>query len=108
MDKVKKFKVINLILIILLIIRSIAQIINAFASQTSIELSMFLIIAVLYLMAFIGILIKQKWGSILVIVLAIIDILFAFMVGGFFGLGAGITDLILIFLGYKKYKQISS
>ncbi len=105
----KKFGVITIILIILLIIRLIGQFASAFLlSADMVYLVIFSILGFAYLAALSGIFIKQKWGSILVMIVAVIDILFAFIMGGATGLGAGVVDLILIFLGYKEYKQLSS
>jgi ABC-type multidrug transport system permease subunit len=105
----KKFGAATIILIILLIIRFIGQFANAFLlSADMVYLVISSILGVVYLAALIGVLIKQKWGSILVMIIAVIDILFALPIGGAKGFGAGVMDLILIFLGYKEYKQISS
>lgn len=105
----KKFGAITIILIILLIIRLIVQVVGAIVTRANIVyLSLFSVIAVLYLLILVGVSMKQKWGSILVMIIAIIDILFALALGGATGLGAGVMDLILIVLGYKEYKRISS
>ncbi len=62
-----------------------------------------LILAILYAAALVGILKQQRWGSILVMIIAGIDLLSALFIGGARGIGAGIVDLILLFLGYKEY-----
>ncbi|MBI2047337.1 hypothetical protein HYT26_04225 [Candidatus Pacearchaeota archaeon] len=103
----EKFGAITIILIILLIIRVIFQFVKGFLSADTISLAISSIFGIIYLVALVGVIIKQKWGSILVMVIAVIDSLAAFMTGGVEGLGAGVVDLILIFLGYKEYKQIS-
>lgn len=103
----KKFNAITIILVIILLVRLIAQVVSAAASQTGAFLVSFSVFAILYLIALSGVYIKQKWGSILVIALAVIDILFAFIESGAFGFGAGVVDLALLFLGYKEYEQLS-
>lgn len=104
----KKFNTVTIILIIFLIIRLIGQFIGGFLFADTISQVVFSIFGILYLVALTGVFMKQEWGSILVMIIAVFDILFAFITGGASGLGAGVVDLILIFLGYKEYKQISS
>ncbi len=104
----KKFKAITIILIILLVIRIFSQFFIGFSSANINYLIIYSIVGAIYLIALIGIFMKQKWGAISIMVIAIIDILFVFITGGAAGLGAGVIDLILLFLGYKNYKEISS
>lgn len=61
----------------------------------------------LYLLAIIGILTRQKWILIIVMIIVIIDIgkgIIMFPVDAFF-LGAVVGDLLLIYLSYKDYKN---
>jgi uncharacterized membrane protein YjdF len=76
-------------------------------SPTDIEQWLYGITAIVYIVSLLGVVLKKKWGSILIMIFAIIDVFFAFIVGGTFGLGAGVVDLILIFLGYSEYKQLT-
>jgi len=103
----KKFNAITIILIVLLSIRLLGQILNFTGSLTTISLIINITFFIFYLLALIGVILKQRWGSILALIVGIIDALAAFFLGGARGVGAGVADLILIFLAYKEYKQIS-
>ena len=95
------------ILIVLLIIRLFGQIFQAIAFIGSSFLFIIpSLFAILYGAALVGILKKQKWSLILVMIIAGIDLLFALFIGGASGIGAGIVDLILLFLGYKEYSAL--
>lgn len=98
----KKLGVMTNILIILLVIRLVFQYVLFDITWIS------GITGLLYLGALIGVFKKQKWGSSLVMIIAVIDILFAFAMSGAFSVGAGIGNFTLLFLGYKEYKKISS
>ena len=103
----KKFNAITIILIVLLSIRLLGQILNSTRSLTTISLIINIAFFNFYLLALIGVILKQRWGSILALIVGVIDALAAFFMGGTVGVGAGVADLILIFLAYKEYKQIS-
>ena len=97
-----KFNAITIILLIMLIIRLIVQVILSFSNLISISF------AALYLAAVIGVVLKQKGGSILTGVVVIIDIIAsAILTTGAYTLGAVFYDLILGFLAYKEFKQVS-
>ena len=99
----KKINAITIVLLIMLIIRLIAQVILSFGNLISISF------AALYLAAVIGVVLKQKRGSILTGVIVIIDIIAsAIFTTGASTFGAVVYDLILGFLAYKEYKQLSS
>jgi hypothetical protein len=102
----KRFNTITIILIVFLAIRAFMQIVLMFIQKDILLGVIFIFFATLYLVALLGVSLKRKFGSILTIIIAIIDLLFALVTGGGFGLGAGVIDLILIFLGYKEYHQI--
>ena len=98
----KKFNAITIILLIMLIIRLIAQVIISFSNLISISF------AALYLAAIIGVVLKQKSGSILTGVIVIIDItLSAIFTTGAYTFGGVAYDLVLGFLAYNEFKQIS-
>ncbi|MDD3421508.1 MAG: hypothetical protein PHS47_04340, partial [Methanocellales archaeon] len=98
----KKFNAITIILLIMLIIRLIVQVILSFSNWISISF------AALYLAAVIGVVLKQKSGSILTEVIVMIDItLSAVFTTGAYTFGGVAYDLILGFLAYKEFKQIS-
>jgi len=95
------------VLIGLLILRLFGQIFQIIALMSvSFLFIVPLIFAILYAAALLGIIKQQKWGSILVMVIAGIDLLFALFIGGASGIGAGVVDLILLFLGYKEYSAL--
>ena len=95
------------VLIGLLILRLFGQIFQIIALMSvSFLFIVPLIFAILYAAALLGIIKQQKWGSILVMVIAGIDLLFALFIGGASGIGAGVVDLILFFLGYKEYSAL--
>ena len=97
-----KFNAITIILLIMLIIRLIVQVILSFSNLISISF------AALYLAAVIGVVLKQKGGSILTGVIVIIDItLLAVFTTGAYTFGGVAYDLVLGFLAYKEYKQVS-
>lgn len=67
-----------------------------------IAVTSYLIVAIVYLFSLIGVLMKRKWGLIATSIIAAIDVISAFYLGGSFGLVAGIIDLALLFLVYKE------
>ena len=97
-----KFNAITIALLLMLIIRLIVQVILSFSNLISISF------AALYLAAVIGVGLKQKGGSVLTGVIVIIDItLSAVFTTGASTFGAVGYDLVLGFLAYKEYKQVS-
>ena len=110
--KFGKFSLFNIILLVLLVIRLATQIIflvNSYGVSLWTN-SIYIIFSIAYLFAIIGIVLTKKWGSILVILIALIDLAFALGVGGVIGIGAGIVDVALIFLVFMTYfksKKIS-
>lgn len=111
----KKFEATTIALIVILSVRFLGQIlwiISGFMSEMeNIDLVSTIIagslIATAYLISLLGVSLKRKWGSISAMVIAGIDLIFALLVGGFSGLGAGVVDIVLIFLAYREYKQLS-
>jgi hypothetical protein len=104
----KQFNVISVILIALLSIRFISQVvIGVLSIENLLFLSVVAVFAIAYLLALIGVILKQKWGSILAIIIAIIDLISAFtIIGESLVFWAAIMDVILLFLAYKEYKQV--
>ena len=95
------------VLIGLLILRLLGQIFQIIVLMSvSFLFIVPLLLAILYTAALVGIVKQQKWGSILVMVIAGIDLLFALFIGGASGIGAGVVDLILLFLGYREYSAL--
>ena len=95
------------VLIGLLILRLLGQIFQIIVLMSvSFLFIVPLLLAILYTAALVGILKQQRWGSILVMIIAGIDLLSALFIGGASGIGAGIVDLILLFLGYKEYSAL--
>ncbi|NYT00810.1 MAG: hypothetical protein GKB99_03690 [Methanocellales archaeon] len=98
----KKFNATTIILLIMLIIRFVIQVILSFSNWISISF------AVLYLAALIGVVLKQKSGSILTGIIVIIDItLSAIFTSGAYTFGGVAYDLVLGFLAYKEFKHVS-
>lgn len=89
---------------VLLAIRTLGQI-GAIMSPIMITQITGVVMAVIYIGSLIGVFRKNKWGSIIAIIVAIIDILLAFsLFTGAFAFGAAAYDVIMMFLGYKEYK----
>ena len=66
-------------------------------------------LVILYSLSFFGIINKKKWGSILAGGTIISEIIFMFIIGENFAFfNIIIIHLIILFLAYKEYKQISS
>jgi len=101
-----KFSAAGIILIILIIIRIIAQAIGAIYSSDSISLISYIFFGILYAIALIGIYQKRKYGAIVSSIVAAIDLLGALIVGGVVGVGAGIVDAVILLLSLKEYKTI--
>ena len=101
----KNFGAVTIILIIFLVLRLCAQIVSAWLqlSNTFVVVTV-MCFAVLYAASLVGVVKKQKWGSTLAMVIGVIDILFALALGGAVGIGAGIADLLLIWLGYMEFR----
>lgn len=98
--------VVSIILIILLIVRLIGQIVQAAASSANtIHLAVFALFAVIYAASIFGIIKKMRWGAILVMAVAVLDMLSASFLGGVRGFGAAIFDLPLLGLGYWAYRK---
>ena len=97
-----KFNAITIALLLMLILRLTSQVILSFGNLVSLSF------AVLYLAAVIGVGLKQKGGSILTGVIVIIDIIAsAIFTTGASTFGAVGYDLILGFLAYKEFRQVS-
>jgi hypothetical protein len=101
-----RFGAVTITLIVLLTIRAIIQIAMIFIEKEAISKFIFIILALAYLIAILGVSLKRKFGAVMTMIIATFDLLSALLVGGTFGLGAGIMDLALVFLGYKEYTQI--
>ena len=103
----KKYNGFTIALIILLVIRLIGQGANAFwMLNDPVFFAAYSFFGLIYLICLIGVIAKKKWGSVLTVVIAVVDILFSLTMGGAAALGAGIMDLLLMSLGYKEYKQV--
>jgi len=110
--KIWKFNLFSIIILVLLVIRLATQIILLVNSYgTSIwTSSIYVIFSVAYLSAITGMLLMKKWGSMLVMIIALIDLAFALGMGGASGIVAGIMDAVLLFLVFMifiKGKKIS-
>lgn len=103
-----KFNAVTIILIILLAIRAIMQIVLMAMQKDLTFIAVFIFFTIIYLAALIGVSLKHRFGSVITIIIAVVDLLFALASGGEFGLGAGVMDLALIYLGYKEYHQIKN
>jgi hypothetical protein len=104
----KRFSVVAVILLIFLLIRFIAHVAGVFITLEDVFTTViYSVFSIAYLAGFIGVLLKKKYGSVIVIVIAIIDLISALFVGGAAGIGAGIYDLILLFLACREYKNLS-
>ena len=81
------------------------------ADATLIVASVLLIVvAVVYLVALFGLLKKQKWGALLVIVISVVNrviALFLFEISGAFAFW-GIWTVILVVAAYLDYRKLSS
>ena len=74
----KKFSISAIILIILLAIRAVSQFLIFILPETFFDIAIILVVLIfslVYLMALLGVILKTKWGLIITIIIAIIDIL---------------------------------
>lgn len=101
----KKYGALTIILLVLIAIRFLAQVISAAVGQEPLDIVFGGIVGAIYLAAFVGVVMKQKWGSIVALIVAIIDVIAAFFIGGASGVGAVIFDVILFWLAWKELKQ---
>jgi hypothetical protein len=68
-----------------------------------------LIMFVAYLIALIGILLRSRWGAVIIGLLAILDVpLTLYLVSGANRIGALVIDLLIICLAYENYKLVAS
>ncbi len=93
----------------MIIIRFLAQVVISFGhiiNEKNISLATIIIaIGGLYLAALIGLILRQKWGAVLVAIIALIDISSSFFfLRGASLVGVLIYDFILLALSYKEYK----
>jgi hypothetical protein len=105
--KLWKFGLFTIVLIIVLIIRLIAQIVlleNSYGASLWTS-SIYAGFIVIYSVAIVGTLLMKKWGSIAVIAIALVDLAFSLAIGGATGVGAGIVDMILLFLVFMAHKK---
>ena len=97
----QKFTLPIIILLVLLISRLAAN----FATVTIISM----IISIAYFAALLGILIEKKWGYLVAMGLAGIDVLFLLvLIGGFdaiFFISALAIDVAILYLAYREYKK---
>lgn len=112
----KKIKILNKILLLILFIRLLA---NGFLLLIIIISNDFLLIdfitvvaALLILISIYGIISKQKWGSEIAIIYSIYDLIIKFVIVSveIFGLSLDIITIILAYLEYKQsgdYEEIS-
>jgi uncharacterized membrane protein len=100
----KRFTSITVILMAFLTVRTVINLV------LSTDIS--IILGISYLVALIGVIMKQKFGAILAGIIGSIDILMAFMLRWekFYLLGAifsaVVIDLVLIYLAYKEYSSL--
>ena len=99
-EKKTGFSITTIILLFLLGIRSVGQIQGIFDSPV------LAIFEILYISAFVCVLLKNDYGSILAIVVGIIDLLGAFYLGVFDR--ALIWDVVIIISAYLEYKNKKS
>lgn len=108
MKRKNKFGVAATILVILLVIRAAGQVFNAFSAPSDkILLGLSVVFAIVYGVSLLGLFKKAKWGAVLAMIMAVVDILSAATIGGANGFGAAVFDLPLLALGYFTYKRFS-
>lgn len=101
----KKFTASAIFLLAILIIRMLMQIVVAMQGSIggATEIA-YLLFALLYLAAGIGIARKKRWGAVTAIIIGIIDLLSALALGGTSAIGAGAVDILILFLAYRQFK----
>lgn len=96
-----KFTLNSYALMALLAIRTLGQILSLRSFISIIGL----IFTLLYLGALVGVFLKKRWGTIITIIIAVIDILGSLtFYSGAYALGSATVDVLLMFLGYREYK----
>jgi len=97
----------TIILIILISVRTIGQLVVAALNWNIPTLLIsYVAFSIAYIISLIGIVLNKKWGSIIIIVIAIVDLLASLLAGGYTALGAGIYDLILLFLAFRELRKL--
>ena len=98
-----KFRWYTIVLLILLALRMIGSLIFM-------EDIFFMLAFLAYLVSFIGVIIKQKWGTVIAIILACIDTVFAFAYSELFDSpefsGIIIGNILIAFLAFLEYRSI--
>jgi hypothetical protein len=100
----KKFDAAAIVLIILVIIRALDQFVIAATNIGTAYGYAYSFTGIIYIVSLVGLLMRKKWGAILILIFAIFDILAAVIFGGVAALGAAVVDLVIIWLAYKTYK----
>lgn len=67
-----------------------------------------LLFSLLYIIGIVGVFTKRKVSIVVLMFLGLLDLISAFKIGGSNGFGAGVFDVILIYLAYKEYKNVSN
>ena len=97
----KSISLTYLLVLILVGIRIFGQILGLVYGITTA-----LVFLVLYLVALYGVYCKRKWGFILVMIISLVDLGWALYMGGSFGIGAGIVDIILLVSALVEYQKL--
>jgi hypothetical protein len=97
---------ITITLLIILIIRALIQIVGAVVTNSNFLLTLiYLTVSTIYGISAYGVFRVKKWGVIMTMVIATIDILMASTLGGGSGFSATLIDLLLIAFGFLIYKN---
>ena len=100
----KGFGVATVVLIILVIIRTISQFVIAISSMGTVYEYTYFVTGIVYIIGLVGLFMRKKWGAILILIFAILDILASVSAGGASAFGAAIVDLVIMWLAYLAYK----
>jgi len=100
-----KFGAIGITLLILLTLRFIVQVVFSIISADILSRIIFIFLSLIYLSAIVGIIARKRWGIIISVVIAGIDMLSALASGGAGGVGAGIADVLILILSYYTWKS---
>lgn len=103
MEAQKKFGAVTVILLIFIAIRFLAQIISAVVGATAADMVFGGVVGAIYLVAFVGVVMKQKWGAVIALSVAVLDVISALFVGGAAAVGAIVFDILLFGLAWKEF-----
>ena len=100
----KKFNIVSICLILMLGFRLMAHAEPALSSESFGSMTAFL----LYLIPFIGVILRRKWGSTMSGVVGILDAVMTLAyIRGLNVLGPVLADAALVFLSWLDYRQIA-